>query len=106
MQEDSVLTLYKSGSCEITQRLFETLGREKSCVIEQKPQQSKNLSLLRCEHQPPSVETKIVVNCNSNIEGKFNLHVQSPLCARVYNILRETNRHFVLLMLSFSVKKA
>ncbi len=27
----------KNGSCEITRRLFETFGREKSCVIEQEP---------------------------------------------------------------------
>ena len=35
--EDRVLTLYKNGSCEITQWLFETFGQERSCVISQEP---------------------------------------------------------------------
>ena len=33
--QDRVLTLYKNGSCEITQWLFETFGQERSYVIEQ-----------------------------------------------------------------------
>ncbi len=36
-KEDRVLTLYKNGSCEITQILFEIFGREKSSMIEQEP---------------------------------------------------------------------
>ena len=35
--KDRVFTLYKNGSCEITQWLFETFGRERGCVIEQEP---------------------------------------------------------------------
>ena len=32
-----VYTRYKNGSCEIILRFFKTFGREKSCMIEQKP---------------------------------------------------------------------
>ncbi len=37
-RDDRVLTLqYKNDSCEITQWLFETFGRERICVIEEEP---------------------------------------------------------------------
>ncbi len=35
LADDNVLTLYKSGSCEITRQRFETFGQERRCVIEQ-----------------------------------------------------------------------
>ncbi len=42
--------LYTNGSCEVTPWLFETFGRERSCVIEQEPFCDKPF-LPRCNHR-------------------------------------------------------
>ncbi len=73
---------WKNGSCDITQWLFETFGRERSCVISQKPflYSVRTLSercKRRCHEGSPqsSVLSFIISRQLSKIEQKQSLQV-------------------------------